>query len=164
MPRFNWYVIQSKPGQAERAHQELENQGFDTFLPLIGVEKIKRGKRTEQQEPLFPGYLFIYLSELDSNWRPIRSTRGVARLVTFGDKPAIVPHPVISTLREQLRGVKAPEQTLQPQQKVSITEGPFQGLNAVFEQYDGEQRAFLLLDLLGRWQRLSVELNAIQAE
>lgn len=166
MASFNWYVVQSKPGQAERAAQELENQGFDTFLPLIRVEKIKRGKRSEQIEPLFPGYLFIYLSEMESNWRPIRSTRGVARLVTFGDKPAVVPHPVVAALREQLRGSKSEPAapTLKPQQRVSIIDGPFQGLNAVFEQYDGEQRGFLLLELLGRWQRLSLSLETFRPQ
>jgi transcriptional antiterminator RfaH len=45
---------------------------------------------------------------------------------------------------------------------VRITEGPFVGLEALFEQYDGEQRAFLLLDMLGRWQKLSIDLDAIE--
>lgn len=141
---------------------ELENQGYDIFFPQISVEKIKRGKRVEQLEPLFPGYLFIWLSEVESNWRPIRSTRGVARIITFGDKPAVVPHGVIEALRQKLRTDKEPEQRLKPKQKVAITEGPFRGLEAVFVEYDGEQRAFLLLELLGRWQKLSVELKAIR--
>jgi transcriptional antiterminator RfaH len=32
----------------------------------------------------------------------------------------------------------------------------------VFVEYDGEQRAFLLLELLGRWQKVSVELGVIR--
>lgn len=162
MSTYHWYVIQSKPGQAARACAELENQGYDLFFPQISVEKIKRGKRVEQLEPLFPGYLFIWLSEVESNWRPIRSTRGVARIITFGDKPAVVPHGVIEALRQKLRLEQEPEQQFHPNQKVSITEGPFRGLEAVFVQYDGEQRAFLLLELLGRWQKLSVELGVIR--
>lgn len=35
-------------------------------------------------ESLFPGYLFIQLDQLNDNWHPIRSTRGVNQLVTFG--------------------------------------------------------------------------------
>lgn len=163
MSSFNWYVVQAKPGQVERAAAELENQGFDVFLPKISIEKLKRGKRVELVEPLFPGYLFIYLSEMESNWRPIRSTRGVAKMITFGNTPAIVPHEVIETLRSKLRSEKEPEHQLKVNQKVEIAEGPFRGLDAVFLQYDGEQRAFLLLELLGRWQKLSVDLKDIRA-
>lgn len=162
MSGYNWYVVQSKPGQAARACAELENQGYDLFFPQITVEKIKRGKRVEVVEPLFPGYLFIWLSEVESNWRPIRSTRGVARLITFGNTPAVVPHEVIEALRQKLRTDQEPEQRLKPNQTVAITEGPFAGLDAVFVEYDGEQRAFLLLELLGRWQKVSVELGVIR--
>jgi len=160
---YHWYVVQSKPGQAVRARTELENQGYDIFFPEIHVEAIKKGKRVEKVEPLFPGYLFIYLSEMESNWRPIRSTRGVAKMITFGDQPAIVPHEVIEVLRRKLRTEQEPEHRLKLNQKVEIAEGPFRGLDAVFLQYDGEQRAFLLLELLGRWQKLSVDLKDIRA-
>ena len=162
MPSYHWYVVQAKPGQTERAYRELENQGFEVFLPEIGVEKIRRGKRTQILEPMFPGYLFIYLSEVTSNWRPIRSTRGVARLIVFGDTPARVPHAVIDAIRDHLRAPVRDVSAYKPRQPVRITEGPFVGLEALFEQYDGEQRAFLLLDMLGRWQKLSIDLNAIE--
>ncbi|WP_432697782.1 transcription/translation regulatory transformer protein RfaH [Marinobacterium sp. YM272] len=162
MASYNWYVVQAKPGQTARAQQELENQGFDLFVPWISVEKVKRGKRVTEEEPLFPGYLFIWLSEMESNWRPIRSTRGVARIITFGNKPAIVPAQVVEALRSKLRCDKEPEHRLEKEQKIEITEGPFRGLEAVFMQYDGEQRAFVLLELLGKWQRLSVDLGVIR--
>lgn len=164
MSSYNWYVVRAKPGQTARAQQELENQGYDLFVPQIHVEKVKRGKRVEQVEPMFPGYLFIWLSEMESNWRPIRSTRGVAHILSFGNKPAIVPAQVIEKLRSQLRVDAETEQQLKEKQALEITEGPFRGLEAVFMQYDGEQRAFILLELLGKWQRLSVELGSIKAK
>lgn len=76
MTDFRWYVVQSKPGQAERAAQKFQNQGFEVFCPTIKVERVRSGKRIEKIEPMFPGYVFIELSELTSNWRPIRSTAG----------------------------------------------------------------------------------------
>lgn len=161
MTDFRWYVVQSKPGQAERAAQELRNQGYEVFCPTITVERIRAGKRVEKVEPLFPGYVFIELSELTSNWRPIRSTRGVARVLTFGDRPAVVPDDVVENLRDRMR-LQSERHNLEPQQPVRIEEGPFSNLNAVFMEYDGEKRAFLLLELLGRWQKLSVPLAAIR--
>jgi len=159
LPDYSWYVVQTKPGQTQRAAQELENQGYEIFLPRIEVEKQQRGKRVRIIEPLFPGYVFIELSKLSSNWRPIRSTRGVSRLISFGDNPAIVPDDAIELLRANSH--RKTEQTLTPNQAVHINEGPFRHLCAVFVEYDGEQRAFLLLKLLGQWQKLSLPLEAI---
>jgi transcriptional antiterminator RfaH len=163
MSDFKWYVIQSKPGQAARAAQELSNQGYEVFCPTIKVERLQRGERVARVEPLFPGYLFIELSELTSNWRPIRSTRGVARMITFGNKPAVVPDDVVEHLRDRLQQ-ESEHHTLKPQQPVRIDAGPFSHLNAVFLEYDGEKRAFLLLELLGRWQKLSLPLSAIKSD
>ncbi|QJD72144.1 transcription/translation regulatory transformer protein RfaH [Marinobacterium sp. LSUCC0821] len=157
---FNWFVIQSKPGQLLKAQAELEQQGFETYLPLLKTEQIKKGKRVEVEAPLFPGYLFIFLSKEESNWRPIRSTRGVAKLISFGSEPAIVPKDVVNAIRAQLRHTDA-EQSFRKDDKVSISDGPFKDLQAVFIEYDGEQRAFVLMELLGRWQKMSVELSAI---
>jgi len=158
---YHWYLIQAKPGQAQKAQQELENQEYDTYLPMIKVEKVVRGKRTEKLEPMFPGYLFIYLSTEESNWRPIRSTRGVAKVVRFGDTPAVVPADAINAIRSQLREQVATTE-LEAETAVSITDGPFKGLEAIFKSYDGEERAFLLLKLLGQWQRISIELDRIE--
>ena len=155
---YRWYVVRSKPGQTKRAVQELQNQGFEVFCPSITVEHIRAGKRVTCVEPLFPGYLFIELSELTSNWRPIRSTRGVAQILTFGDKPAVVPDDVVENLRTQVQA----RSELRPQQPVLIEDGPLSHLNAVFLEYDGEKRAFLLLEMLGRWQKLSLPLGTFR--
>lgn len=157
---YNWYLIQAKPGQALKAQQELENQAFDTYLPMIEVEKIVRGKRTQKREALFPGYLFIYLSTEESDWRPIRSTRGVAKIVRFGDSPAIVPADAVANIRAQLRD-QVVETEFTAQSTVRVTDGPFKGLDAIFQSYDGEERAFLLLELLGKWQRISIDLDKL---
>lgn len=155
---YQWYLIQVKPGQAFKAQTQLENQGFDTYLPLINVIKNIRGKRTKRDEPLFPGYLFIYLSTDESNWRPIRSTLGVARLVSFGGEPAVVPSEAVMQIREQLKG-SATQVEFEKSQAIEVVDGPFKGLKAIFDGYDGEQRAFLLLELLGKWQRLSMDFK-----
>ena len=67
---------------------------------------------------------------------------------------------VVNAIRVQLRHTDA-EQPFRKDDKVSISDGPFKDLQAVFIEYDGEQRAFVLLELLGRWQKMSVELSAI---
>ena len=159
---YCWYVIQSKPGQVQKAQQELEAQGFETYLPMLECERLIRGKQVRRLEALFPGYLFIWLSEIESNWRPIRSTRGVAKLVSFGQQPATVPQSVIQEIRSSLALREEPEGRLKRDQAVQITDGPFRNLRALFDQYDSQQRVFVFLELLGKWQRISLEINQIK--
>ena len=159
----NWYVIKAKPRQELRAWQELCNQQFEVFLPMLPVEKLKRGKVVLTKEPLFPGYLFISLNTVDSNWKVLRSTRGVLCLLSFGDVPAIVPDSVIAFLKQRTDPATTQvHRYLQAQDQVHIVDGPFRNLEALFLEYDGEQRAFLLLELVGQVQKMSFPLELLR--
>ena len=82
-----WYLIYTKPRQEQRALLNLEQQGYECYLPLHAAEKLQRGKLSVVEEPLFPRYLFIQLdtSQTGKSWGPIRSTKGVSHLVAFGN-------------------------------------------------------------------------------
>ncbi|MBK5930062.1 transcription/translation regulatory transformer protein RfaH [Halochromatium salexigens] len=145
----SWYVLQSKPRQAERAQLNLERQGYVVFLPRITVERIQRQRRQLAEEPLFPNYLFIRLQRWVDNWYPLRSTRGVARLVTFGQEPVAIDQQLIEAIMQRCAQRTGPPE-LQPGQPVEILDGPFAGLSAIFKAPQGEQRVHLLLNLLQR--------------
>ena len=155
-----WYLVQCKPRQEARAEQNLRNQYFPCYYPQHSVEKIRHGKRVVLQEPLFPGYLFINLCKLNDNWHSIRSTRGVLRMVSFANEPMPVPDDVIEKLQARLCSIR--DQPLYKEgAPVTLIEGPFKDLNAVFCKADGEERAIILLNVLNRQQRLKVPLRAI---
>ncbi|MCE0731247.1 MAG: transcription/translation regulatory transformer protein RfaH [Pseudomonadota bacterium] len=152
-----WYAIQCKGGESFRATENLVNQGFEVFHPVLEVQKKRRGKLTWVVEPLFPYYLFIRLDRLVSNWRPIRSTRGVLKLVSFGETPIAVDDALVETLRE--KGSERDQDAnlyFHAGEAVQITDGPFKELQAVFESHKGEERAIVLLNLLHRQQRLEM--------
>ncbi len=159
-----WYLLQTKPRQDARALENLEFQGYDCFAPFMTVERIRAGKRCELSEPLFPGYLFIYLDPLADNWRPIRSTRGVSRLVTFNDAPLPVAHNIVDQLRKRVAGEKKQPavSVLKPGDPVRVADGPFAELDALFECYDGTERVVILLNLMQQRQRLVMPLANIR--
>jgi transcriptional antiterminator RfaH len=99
-------------------------------------------------EPLFPFYLFIYLDQVNSNWRPIRSTRGVLRIIHFGNTPTPVPDELIERLHHQPHEAEGAHTRFSPGDKITIAEGPFKGLDAVFQRAKGEERAIILLNML----------------
>lgn len=156
---MGWYVIHTKPHQEARAEENLARQGFDCLLPLLRVEKLRRGKVVVESEPLFPRYLFVRLGTEpgDPSWAPIRSTKGVNKLVRFGDAPAQVDDGLIDLLRRRMNEAPpAPERLFAPGERVTIVDGPFAGIEGVFQMAEGERRAMVLIDLLGRTTGLGV--------
>jgi transcriptional antiterminator RfaH len=158
---MTWYALQHKPAQGDRALQHLQNQDIACFYPKITVERIKAGKRTQKLEPLFPGYLFVNLEQTDPVWAKLRSTRGVLRIVGFANKPAAISDEVIQHIRDSLDSV-AEQGGIKPGQAVQLSEGPFEGINAIFQSYDGEARAIVLINFMQKQQRVKVPVSAIK--
>lgn len=155
-----WYLIQCKPRQDERAEEHLQRQGYTCYRPQHNRERVLRGQRQLVSESLFPGYLFIQLGPHD-NWAPLRSTRGVNRLVAFGKQPLAVSDALVDQLRQRCDGVPS-EPLLEPGDKVRIGQGPFAELEAIFLAMDGNERVVLLLNLLHREQKLSLPLASVR--
>ncbi|MFL1455777.1 transcription/translation regulatory transformer protein RfaH [Marinobacter sp. GN3S48] len=157
---MTWYALQHKPAQGDRALENLQNQDIACFYPKITVEKIKAGKRTRKLEPLFPGYLFVNLEQTDPMWSKLRSTRGVLRVVSFANKPAPIADDVIEHVRDSLHTV-AEQGGIKPGQSVELSDGPFQGLEAIFQAYDGEERAIVLISFMQKQQAVKVSVASI---
>lgn len=156
--RGDWYLVQCKPKQDERAEENLVRQGYECSRPLCSRERLLRGKRQLVQESLFPGYLFIHMP-LGANWAPLRSSRGVARVVAFGGQPLPVSQQLVEQL--QARALTAVVSPFKPGDKVTVKEEGFSGLDSIFMCMDGEERVILLINLMNRQQQISLPLASI---
>lgn len=156
---MHWYVIHTKPRQEKRALLNLEQQGYECFLPMVTVEKLRKGAVSVVEEPLFARYLFILLdvSLSGKGWGAIRSTLGVSSLVTFGAEPAKVDDRLIEILRTQKDVLCSQPQRLFAQgERVQIVDGPFAGIEAIYQMNDGESRAMVLIKLLSKPVQLKI--------
>ncbi len=156
-----WYLVQSKPRNEMRALENLVRQGYETYLPLMEVERLQRGKLLKKMEPLFPRYLFLHLEEGNDNWGPIRSTMGVDSLVRFGQAYAVVSDDVLEAVRVRTQDVK--KALFTPGDSIRVVSGPLLGLEGVFDITDGEQRSFVLLEFMQKQQRVSVSTADLRA-
>nr|WP_298164594.1 transcription/translation regulatory transformer protein RfaH [uncultured Pseudomonas sp.] len=153
-----WYLVHCKPRQDQRAEENLLRQGYGCFRPQHSCERIVRGRRQTVVESLFPGYLFIQLA-INASWAPLRSTRGVNRVVGFGNMPLPLDNGLIAHLQQ--RTVTSVKPAFEVGDRVRITAGGFAELDAIFMAMEGEQRVILLLDMLNRQQQISVPLVSI---
>ena len=154
----NWYLIQTKPRQEARAEENLLRQQFETFRPLRQAESTRKNGKPVEEE-LFPGYLFIRM-DLSNSWYPIRSTRGVSRVVAFGGMPCPVADALIDQIRLRLITPGTVLQSFEHGEKVLVRTGN-SDIQAIFLCDDGEERAVILLNLLQREQKVSLPKGSL---
>jgi transcriptional antiterminator RfaH len=158
-------VAQTHPHAEAKASAHLQRQGFETYLPRY-LKKRRHARRTETvAAPLFPRYLFVAVDMTTQRWLSIRSTIGVTRLVCDGDRPAPVPISVFDALkhREDANGLIQLDHKprFSPGEKVCVLEGAFQDCLGLYEGMDSNERVTILLDLLGRKVRVSLQSEAL---
>lgn len=165
-PNASWYLVHTKSRQEDTAITNLERQNYRCYMPMIHLEKIRRGKSVVVEEPMFPSYVFVQLENSGSDngsgkgqsWTPIRSTLGVRDLVRFGGQSPKVDPDLIAALleREQLQQT-TPQALFSVGDKVIVTEGAFAGLEAIYQTADAESRSMILLNLLNKPVQLRIE-------
>ncbi|WP_189610165.1 transcription/translation regulatory transformer protein RfaH [Saccharospirillum salsuginis] len=158
-----WYLVQCKPREGFKAEQHLRNQGFQCFHPTIQNQSKRRGKARWVVESLFPYYLFLHVraGQALSN---VRHTRGVVKLVGFGEGPRPVSSGIVRSLMRYCRAIRydQTEELLHPGDSVRIVDGCFNQLDAVVKAGKGEDRVVVLLDILNRQQELELPLSEVQ--
>ncbi|SVB69620.1 uncharacterized protein METZ01_LOCUS222474 [marine metagenome] len=144
-----WLLVYTKAKEEQRAKTNLENQGFQTFLPMIAFVKMNRSKSTTV-EPMFPRYLFIKLNLEKDNWTLIKSTRGVSHIVVFGQRFAEIPDRVVAHLKSGADKNDIFKQAIKRQEfekgdTLIIAQGIFKDKEATFLSKKSKERVRILL-------------------
>ena len=161
----SWYLIHAKPKSEQIAKENLERQGYEAYLPLIIGRTKRSGKTIKSIQPMFPRYLFIFLSDQTDDWGPIRSTLGVSNMVRFGNKPAKVPKELIIGLKENENehGIhELPNKKLIPGDDVIIAEGPFEGYVATLFSQSSDDRIVVLLKIAENFVKVKLNQSVIE--
>ena len=162
-PTTAWYLVHTKPRQEEIALANLKRQGYECYLPQMRIERIRRRKAEVATEPMFPRYLFVRLdsSVQGKSWLPIRSTLGVSQLVHFGAGAAKVDDTLVDLLRQRER-VLPTEAMFHSGDSVVIADGPFAGIEAIYQTADAERRAFILLEILSKPVSMHIDAGRLR--
>lgn len=159
-----WYVVHTKPQQELLASAMLEDQCHLTvFLPE--VKQKYRGKM--RLRPFFPGYLFVE-ADLDVvEYTAINSTPGVIRLVAFEQRPLPLRAGIVEEIRQTVERINneggLPPENYQAGESVRLTDGPLEGLQAVFVKHlRPKERVLVLLKFLGQENEVELDLSEIE--
>lgn len=143
----NWYLIYTKPRNEDTVTTKLQDCGFEVFNPKLKERKCIRRRLRYVISSLFPCYIFVKM-DLRSNYRFVKYTRGIRKIVGTENSPTPVSPWIIESIRSRMEdgvvAVKPPK--LNPGDEVVIKGGPLQGIEAIFErEMKGEERVIIML-------------------
>ena len=144
-----WILVYTKAKEEQKAKRNLQNQGFEIFLPMIDFAKLNQSKSITLKA-MFPGYLFVKINTELDKWNRIKSTRGVSHLVVFGQRLAEIPNQVIAYLKSgadenDIFRQKITRQEFQKGDKLVIEKGMFKDKEATFLAKKSKERVRILL-------------------
>lgn len=153
-PQPQWFLVHTKSGAEDVARRHLERQGYGIYFPRLLANVLYRGRWVERISALFPRYLFVRLDAASQSLAPVRSTQGVAGLVCFGARTAVVPDRVVEGLKRRAHPESGLHELKRPMFEagapVHVISGPFAGVEGIFERAEAEDRVVVLFQLLGR--------------
>lgn len=153
--REKWWVVFTKSRQEKAFSRDLTQLEIGHFLPLVGRQRLSRGRRVTSFVPIFPGYVFLFANEADRS-RSF-STNRVSSILPVVDQSRLFDD--LRSLR-QLIQTDAPltvERRLEPGQRVRIRLGPMQGLEGIIHARRGKTRLMVGVSFLQSGVSLEID-------
>lgn len=160
-----WYVVRTNIRCEDRAQMGLVAAGFRAFLPQI--TKWQKHARVSKvgKVALFPRYLFVEADFNRQSITDIHQTHGVESIINNNGVPtSIYGEFILKLLERQLRGQfdqtrdDTGQQTYPVGARIVIAEGKWEDAIGIIERFKGGQRAEILVSIMGRKQRQTLEL------
>ena len=163
---LRWYAIHVRSRHEFSVAERLAKLGIDAFLPI--VERLSRWKDRKKliAFPLFPGYLFVNISNDNIMKLSVLKTPGVVRFigVTPGE-PEPIPAEQILTLKKLVESKEAldPYPYLKEGNKVKIKSGPLAGVDGILVERKGMHHLVISVDILRQGVSVQVEASSVEA-
>jgi transcriptional antiterminator RfaH len=146
-----WYLLLTHFKQEERAYHNLQQSKVEGFNPKIKECRRNQftGAPTYITQPLFPRYIFAKFNVREL--QKVRFTRGVLKVVSFGNNPAVVHSDIIDIIRARIdqNGFVKVSNDPRPEDKVAINAEPLKNLIGIFErEVKGRERNMILLSAI----------------
>jgi len=167
----HWYAIHTYAGYenavARNLKQRIDSLGmgdkiFDVVVPTERKIKVKGGKRVEEEEKIYPGYVLVDMVVDDNSWYVVRNTPRVTGFVGSGVNPVpLSPEEIESLFRRMKSETVKHKIDFSVDEPVVIVDGPFKDLEGRIGEVDEERgKVKVMVPMFGR--ETPVELDFLQ--
>jgi len=169
----NWYAVHTYAGYENAVMRNLkqrieslgmEDKIFSVIVPTEKKIKIKGGKRVEEEEKIYPGYILVDMIVTDDSWYVVRNTPRVTGFVGSGVYPVPIDKKEVEALFARMSADRVTHTiNLLENDAVLIIDGPFKDLEGKVSEIDEERgKVKVLVNMFGR--ETPVELDFLQVK
>ena len=139
---MEWYVLYTTARAEKQVELKLQAEGVETYLPLHKCPR-KWSDRVKMVEmPLFSSYIFV--NTTDEKLRTLIRVSGVARIVYYNGKPAVMRPKEIEAIREFVQKAAERECEFGLSEEVMVACGPLKDISGKIKKIG---RKYLILHI-----------------
>jgi transcriptional antiterminator NusG len=169
----SWYAIHTYAGYENAVARNLkqrieslnmEDKIFAVIVPTEKKIKVKGGKRVEEEEKIYPGYVLVDMIVTDDSWYVVRNTPRVTGFVGAGVSPVpLDPKEVEHLFSRMQKSTTEHSIDLSIGDLVKIADGPFKDFEGKVSEVDTQRgKIKVLVSMFGR--ETPVELDFLQVK
>ena len=171
-----WYAVQAYSGseksvsrtiqqRAERAN--LSNLITEILVPSKKMVQIKKGKKSEVEKNLFPGYVLVNMDLTGELWHLIREIPKVSGFISQNGKPIPLRNQEVDDILEKLQDDSinlSGEIEYEVGESVRVTDGgPFDSFTGVIEQVIFDKKQLVVsVTIFGRSTPVNLAYNQVE--
>lgn len=151
-----WHALYVRSRSEKKVLSQLEDNGFQAYLPLITQVKKWSDRKKKVEEPLFRSYVFVYSNEKEHI--PILNVYGVIKFVTFEKQAVVVPENQILAIKKFVCEYESGEEykmqnnaELKEGQMVRIINGPMKGLVGKLDTIRNKRHLIVFIEVVGQY-------------
>jgi len=169
-----WYILNVMAGQEQKIAGDIKSMigkslGEDVseaLVPCKQVIKIKKGQKVQENQKLFPGYIFVNANLSGNAYNIINA---IPKTMSFlGGKNH--PQPVSDSKMKNIFALvnvdnlaTSKTQMFEIGETLNIIEGPFESFSGSVENFDQEkQRVRISVLIFGRATSVELDINQVE--
>jgi transcription antitermination factor NusG len=154
----DWFVLNTKPKKEFQVERLFEEGGIEFYCP--------RYMHDNKTKPFFSGYGFIHF-EYPDQYRLVKYTRGVKRVMGNLEGPIPIPEEIIQQIKQrEIDGfIELEKYGEEPEigDEIEIMEGPMRGLRGIFrKELTDKERVVILLNYVSYHGKLIIEKKKLK--
>ena len=155
---------------AEQIKQAVEEQGLEdqieeVLVPTEEVIEVRRGKKVTTERRFMPGYVLVRMEMTDRGYHLINEINRVTGFLGPQGKPMPMRDAEVNAILNRVEeGQEAPRTLIhfETGEKVSVTDGPFEGFDGMVEEVDDDnQRLKVSVSIFGRATPVELEYTQV---
>ena len=169
-----WYVVKVHSGFEQSVKSGIEqatsslglsDRIFEVIVPTEKQVRVKKGKRTEKEERIYPGYIIVHMIIDDQTWYAVNNVEHVSGFLGSRQYAESLSQEEVDAIKRQMSGdVVHHETDFKVGDVVRIVDGPFADLDGrIGEVYADKGQAMVFVSMFGRETPVKLDIFQIRS-